>query len=285
MNLDSAELILRSGDALVTLLKDGKRFAGIGRVKAQDLWNAFGEELFDIIESGDVERLKMVLSEKVAFTLCSEFKKLSYVRALQSLMTKPIPSDVCIGLLKAYGPESVDRVKEDPYRLLCFIQKWERVDAIARTEFQVERYDSRRLRAAVNEALISRFNHGNTAAHLGQIKSSVEAINRDPVFIEKALDIGGGKLFRKSEKLIHPIGPWLMETVIADKIAIRLNRRSYQLNSIEGIEDAIGQYEGQNGIELTIEQRDAILMSVREPFSLILGGPVVARQRFLKVSA
>ena len=283
VNLESAELILRNGEAFIRLLSESKKFSGIGRVKAQNLWVEFGENVFDIIEKVDIDSLKLVLSEQSALKLCKEFQSLGYIRALQILMSKPLPSSVCIDLVKAYGPDAVDRVKEDPYRLLTFIQNWTRVDDIACHEFGVEVLDSRRMRAAVNEALLSRFNSGNTAANLKQVKATIEnTISMNPEFVEKALESEGGKLFKKSEHLIHPIGPWLMETMIAEKISLRLKRRSYKLESIDHIDAAIDAYENQNLIGLTIEQRDAIVLSAREPFSLILGGAGCGKTTVLK---
>jgi exodeoxyribonuclease V alpha subunit len=206
--LDSAELVLRSGEALVRLLSESKRFSGIGRNKAQALWNTFGDDVFELIEKVDIEALKRVLSENSAIRLCEEFKSLGYIRELQSLMSKPLPSGTCIDLVKAYGPDAVDRVKEDPYRLLTFIQSWTRVDDIARNEFGVDVLDGRRMRAAVNEALLSRFNSGNTAANLKQLRSKIEnTISMNSEFVERALEIEGGKLFRRSDRLVHSIGP------------------------------------------------------------------------------
>lgn len=281
--LDTAELILPSGDALIRLLAEGKRFVGIGINKAKALWTTFGEDLFDIIEKVDIEALKQVLSEKSAIRLCEEFKRLGYIRELQSLMDKPLPSGTCIDLLKAYGHDAVNRVKEDPYRLLTFMKDWERVDNIARYEFHLDPLDSRRAKAAVNEALISRFNEGNTATSLKQIKATIEnKISKNPDFVRKALEVEGGKLFKKSEHLIHPIGPWLMETVIAEKIAVRLKRRSPDMGSIDHLDAAIDAYENENLIDLTIEQRDAIALSAREPFSLILGGAGCGKTTVLK---
>lgn len=281
--LDSAELILHSGDALVKLLSESKRFQGIGRVKAKTLWTTFGDDVFDIIEKVDIEALKEVLSEKSALRLCEEFKSLGYIRELQSLMRKPLPASTCIDLVKAYGPDAVDRVKEDPYRLLTFMQNWTRVDDIARHEFGVDVLDSRRVRAAVSECLVSRFNDGNTAASLKQVKSSIEnRISMDPEFVDKALEVECAALFVKSENLVHPLGPWIMETKIAEKVVKRLKRRSYSLESIEHIDAAIDAYENENLIDLTIEQRDAIVLSTREPFSLIIGGAGCGKTTVLK---
>lgn len=194
VNLDSAELILRNGEALIRLLSESKKFSGIGRVKAQNLWIEFGENIFDIIEQDDIESLKCIISEQSALKLCEEFRSLGYIRALQSLMSKPLPSAVCLDLVKAYGCDAVDRVKEDPYRLLTFMQNWRRVDDIARHEFGIDVSDSRRMRAAVNEALLSRFNSGNTAANLKQVKATIEnTISMNSQFVEKALEVEGGE--------------------------------------------------------------------------------------------
>ncbi|WP_449288416.1 ATP-dependent DNA helicase [Marinobacter salarius] len=282
LNLQSAELILRNGEALIGLLSESKKFSGIGRVKAQRLWAEFGDCVFDVIENFEVEKLQSVLSEQSAQILCKEFQELGYIRALQQLMSKPLPSHVCINLVKAYGPEAAERVKEDPYRLLCFINSWKKVDDIALAEFAVARDDKRRMRAAVNEALISRFNLGNTAAEMKQVKTSVESINANPEFVRKAIEVEGGKLFKRSERLVHPTGPWIMETVVAEKINERLKSRSYESISVSNIEGAIEDYEAENRIELSIEQRDAILLSASEPFSLILGGAGCGKTTVLK---
>lgn len=194
VNLDSAELILRNGEAFIRLLSESKKFSGIGRVKAQNLWIEFGEDIFDVIEQVDIESLKRIISEQSALKLCEEFRSLGYIRALQSLMSKPLPSSVCLDLVKAYGRDAVDRVKEDPYRLLTFMQNWRRVDDIARHEFGIDVSDSRRMRAAVNEALLSRFNFGNTAANLKQVKATIEnTISMNSQFVEKALEVEGGE--------------------------------------------------------------------------------------------
>jgi len=283
VNLDSAELILHNGEAFIRLLSESKKFSGIGRVKAHNLWVEFGEHVFDIIEQVDIESLKRIISEQSALKLCEEFRSLGYIRALQSLMSKPLPSSVCLDLVKAYGCDAVDRVKEDPYRLLTFMPNWTRIDDIARREFGVDVSDSRRMRAAVNEALLSRFNSGNTAANLKQVKSTIEnTISMNSEFVEKALEVEGGKLFNKSERLVHPIGPWLMEIMIAEKIVARLKQCSNGPESIEHIDAAIDAYENQNFIDLTTEQRDAIVSRAKESFSLILGGAGCGKTTVLK---
>jgi exodeoxyribonuclease V alpha subunit len=282
LNLQSAELVLHNGEALISLLSESKKFAGIGRVKAQKLWSAFGDDIFDLIENFEVEKLHSILSEQSALTLCKEFRELGYIRALQQLMSKPLPSHVCLNLVKAYGSDAAERLKEDPYRLLCFITNWKKVDDIALTEFSVARDDDRRVRAAVHEALMSRFNLGNTAAELKQVKASVESINSNPEFVRRAIEVEGGKLFKRSERLVHPAGPWIMETVIAEKISERLNRQYHKSISVSDIEGAIEDYEVRNHIELSSEQSDAILLSASEPFSLILGGAGCGKTTVLK---
>lgn len=282
LELQECKMLLGSGEALVRLLSESKKFPGIGRVKAQRLWNEFGIELFDVIKACDYEKLERVLSPGVATFLCKGFSELSYIKALQDLMGSPLPSRVCLDLIKAYDKHALDRVLEDPYRLLCFLPDWKKVDRIAQVDFNVSDDDDRRLRAAVSEALMNRFGLGDTAAHASQIASYVGSLLGNAKLTSRAMKMDGSTLYKTSESLIHPVGPWLMEQVIAKRIL-----DSQKAGSLSGLDNnliasAIDVYEAKNNISLTLEQREAIILTAGESISLILGGAGCGKTTVLK---
>ena len=49
-------LLVRShGKFIINLLADNSKFRSIGQVKAQKLWDFLGEELYEILDSGDID--------------------------------------------------------------------------------------------------------------------------------------------------------------------------------------------------------------------------------------
>lgn len=82
-------------------------------VKARKLWEALGERQYEALDAGDQGILASVLQAH-GFDLALGRKVLAF-----------------------FGPETVQKMEEDPYRLLSFCATWRQVDALAQAHFGI----------------------------------------------------------------------------------------------------------------------------------------------------
>lgn len=285
-------LTLPSGEHIIALMADNPDFQGIGRVKARRLWEVFREQLYELLDQGDVEALATVLTEDSARQVIAAWRQHGDTRTLQWLHTHGI--DVAIGrkVVAFFGAEAPDKIEADPYRLLSFCATWRQVDALAREEFGIEEQDPRRLQGAVEEALYRLFDAGHTCARLSMLAGRLRAILRFPGGLSSWEDLAAdvlaqgfsnGSYVIGTDHDIHPVGPLAMETTVARAVADRLHSvGEAQLLTDADVEACIGAYQRSEGIELNSEQRLAIRTAAANAFTIITGGAGVGKTTVLK---
>ena len=89
MSASNAIMLQPSGENLISFIAENPNFKNIGYVKAQKLWNAFGNNLINIIQDKDYESLKTYISESNAVTLIKNYH--SYPRFLLNVFTTAPP--------------------------------------------------------------------------------------------------------------------------------------------------------------------------------------------------
>lgn len=289
---DELELLLPSGEHVITLMAEGDEFRGIGYGKARKLWETFGRKLYDLLDNGDTAQLATVLTDETAQSAVTAWAQFGDSRTLQWLQSKGF--DVSIGrkLLRFYGADVRAKIEEDPYRLISFCGTWKATDSLARSLFNLPIDDHRRLRGAVEEALYRIFDAGHTCATRQMLVDRLVSVlgPQTPKFrwrslIDAALDQGlwNGSYVIGADDTIHPTGPLVMEAGIASAIASRvLAVDSPPLVDELGLELLIARYETAEAITLNAEQRDAVRVAATEPFALITGGAGVGKTTVLK---
>jgi exodeoxyribonuclease V alpha subunit len=92
------------------------------------------------------------------------------------LWMQQVNLDVRIGrkLLNVYGGAALQRLREDPYRLLAFGMTWQKTDELASVAFGVLPDDPRRLAVAVETEQYDAFDNGHTYALISDIERAVE---------------------------------------------------------------------------------------------------------------
>ncbi len=151
-----------SGDHVVTFLAESADFHGIGMVKARKLWSTFGDDLYRLLDAGEVEMLSKVLTAESAKQVVDAWALLGKARTLQWLQNSEIDVRVGRKLIAYFGAEAQAKLEEDPYRLLSFSASWKQVDALARGHFKVREDDPRRLQGAIEEVLYRVLGEGHT---------------------------------------------------------------------------------------------------------------------------
>ena len=154
---ETMELLRPSGEHIVTLLAEGEAFAGIGRVKARRLWDHFGEDLYTILDAGDVARLEAVMTSEAAASLVDAWHRWGDTFTVQWLQAKGFSVTLGRKVIAYFSPNPAIKVEEDPYRLISFAADWATTDKLAREAFGIAEDDPRRLVGAVEEALYGAF--------------------------------------------------------------------------------------------------------------------------------
>lgn len=295
--VESAELKIASGIQIQKWLAINVK--GIGDVLAGKLYRAYPTELLDILNNTDDEKVaKIITNPEAREALFEEWEKNGDAETLRFVQEKQIPIHLAQKAIKYHKKNTLIKLKEDPYRLLSFNGSWKEVDAIARTKFDVDVDDIRRLAAALEEALYSCLEDGHTClpfkAAYDKTKELLKPHQQPEEVIERAIEYGkkNGQFisFWHDVKWLSPLGPYLMEKQTASFIKQLLTEQPSQQELFEIEPEAIlSEFEQAESIRLDIDdfalnkaQKDAVITSFNSRFSIITGGAGVGKTTVLK---
>lgn len=290
--VDAATALLArpSGEHLVAFIAHNAAFEGFGTVKARRLWDHFGEKLYLLLDAGDHASLSTVLAPDAAQRLVAAWSLQGDARTLQWLQARGF--DVRIGrkVLAFFGANAAKKIEEDPYRLLSFAGGWSAVDKLATGEFGVSFDDERRLLGAIEEACYRLFAYGNTAMLSSELSDVVSRLlGRPPAgvrwvdLVSRALSAGlGNGSFVKGEHGLQPLGALVMERQVARTIYQRLRLGEAPLASPAVVDAVIARAFTSEGVELNLEQRQALHAAATRAFVCITGGAGVGKTTVLK---
>lgn len=295
-------LLLPSGQHIVTLLANGKHFAGIGISKATRLWQRFGEGLKEVLERGQKHLLASVqgVSSDTADQLIEGWKLYGHSSVLHLLCRFGIDHNTAQIVLEHFGNNTLDALSEDPYRLLSFSASWKSVDLIAHKHFDLGLDDPRRTNGAVEEVLYRLFSEGHTAPtksvvlrRLGiLLNGSSTSLQSLPItslscVLERSLEHGVCLPLDEGER-VQQVGAWAMEKKVAEFVADRLSSvattRGLIGNLFEQDHELIDRILDQpsSTIQLTAEQKTAVQTVATQRVGLISGGAGVGKTTVLK---
>ena len=281
---------VRRGDALlvqpsgVHLQQYLRRFHGIGVGTARLLWKVFGERLIEVLDTGDYQALADVVSPKRVRTLIEGWREEGQGRTLQWLQANNVGLRIGRRVIDYFGIEAVEKIRENPYRLLSFSAGWDEVDGLATRELGVAPSDDRRLAAAVEEVVYSRFTRGDTYVPRKLLtdglrkllKANFQSDEIIQIAIEKC-EASGRLLFDLNDNA-YSIGASILEDRVVDAIVKRSNIISPACD-VDGI---IKGFERREGFPLEPEQRAAIHLAADHHFAVITGGAGCGKTTVLK---
>lgn len=279
---EAMELLRPSGEHIITLLAEGEAFAGIGMVKARRLWDHFGQDLYAILDGGDVKRLEAVMTTEAATRLVEAWQRWGDTFTLQWLQAKGFSVALGRKVIEYFSPNPAIKIEEDPYRLISFTADWATTDKLALDAFGIAKDDPRRLVGAVEEALYGAFDSGHTcvtrnqaAQRIGRLLGSADAIDRALTEAEAR-----GCFLRRVEHL-HVVGPYVMERGIAESIAQRAAHPASLLDRAE-LAGSLAEYQAGSGITLESSQIDALAVANANPIAVITGGAGTGKTTVLR---
>ncbi|MBT7696031.1 MAG: ATP-dependent RecD-like DNA helicase [Desulfobacterales bacterium] len=172
IKVDSFEVILPDTvDGIVKYLESGI-IKGIGKKTASRIVNLFGAKTLEIIEKypEELTRVEGIGGAKAAL-INKSWKNHHTVRALMSfLQENGIKTSSSAKILKVYGEDAIDIIKNDPFRLAADIpgEGFFIADAITRN-MGIENDDSRRVKACISYIISQHIEDGHVFACRDQI--------------------------------------------------------------------------------------------------------------------
>jgi exodeoxyribonuclease V alpha subunit len=158
----------------------------LGKVKAKAIINMFGQETLSILRSNP-ERIMEIggigeytCNQVIVYFSSDDVKKsdpAAYANLFDLLHSIRPPRRIITLLLKNFGSNAVDFVKENPYRLLAFPGLgWKKVDEFALSVLRYATRATERQTAAVLESMDQITEEGHTKIDIHSIKQCVSEL-------------------------------------------------------------------------------------------------------------
>jgi exodeoxyribonuclease V alpha subunit len=288
----SAQLLRPAGRNIIAWIAESSDTVGIGQVKARKLYDRFGPALIDLIEQKDIVALAEVISQESADLLCQAFDKHAVASTLSWLDQIGIPRHIGASILAYYKHQAQEKIEANPYVLLSFEADWATVDDLACKRLGVAVNNPRRLEAGIEEALYRGLNNGHTCLPGKEVKTRLAKLLGTGQLANEALAAGlTGEQFLQVGDYYQLVGSHMMESYIAQRLLNMVagenakgqkglfSQLGEDLSCVEAVLDS---YERANNIDLSQEQRNAVLTSAGSNLSLILGGAGTGKTTVLK---
>ena len=257
---------------------------GIGPGFAKRLVQTFGLEVFNIIENSpkrliEVPGLGESRQEKIIIAW-EEQKKIKEI--IIFLHEYGVGTARAVRIYKTYGDLSINKIKENPYRLAADIRGigFKTADALA-MQMGIDKNSLIRARAGIKHVLQEHSGNGHCAALISELtKQSAELLQITPSLITQAieLEIAEGELVLEqfdNNPAVFLTGFYKAETSVANKL--KLLNSSLPLWSTIEPDKAISWVEEKVNIKLSASQLEAVKFALSNKVLVITGGPGVGK--------
>ena len=262
---------------------------GIGPVYAEKLVKAFGAAVFDVIEQSP-GRLREItgIGELRARKITSGWADQKVIRSIMVFLhAHGVSTSKAVRIFKTYGPEAIDIVKENPYRLAADIRGigFLSADTIAQ-KIGIAMDSPLRARAGISYALTEASSQGHCGLPYAElVPLAIKLLEIPAEIIESAI------AEEIEQKILYPdtvdkqpcvfMAPlYFAEHSIAAQIR-RLQATVTTLPSFDA-DKAIPWVETRLSMALAQSQKDAIRLSLSSKLLVITGGPGVGKTTLVK---
>jgi exodeoxyribonuclease V alpha subunit len=262
---------------------------GIGPHFAKILVQAFGEQVFDIIEN-EPEKLSALpgIGAKRKETILHAWSKQKVIREIMIfLQSHGLGTARAVRIYKTYGQDAIARVMENPYRLALDIHGigFKSADNLAQ-QLGIAVDSPLRAQAGVRHCLQLASNEGHCCSTREKlIEAANELLTIDPDIISAAIDNELENNNLMADEIDGAPVIFLTPLFRAEQgVAAHLHRLLAGLGSITPIdsEKAIPWVEEKNQIQLSPSQHDAVRLALKEKVLIITGGPGVGKTTIIR---
>lgn len=252
---------------------------GLGKKKATLIYEAFGNQIWDILEN-DPDRVKSIkgINEKIATGL---IKKLGETQALRRIM-HAFKGRCDITLLKAkavldtFQDDAICVVETQPYRL-CQVRgfSFQAVDAMAMS-MGIPPDDENRVYAALFHLCREHMTSGHVCVPLNELcKLMQRALRYNNTAVPLEVCQAAIKKAHSNGSLHYQAGMVYLKAQFEQEkyIAATIKNLVSRDSAIDNIDVFLAQYQKETGIILADKQADAVRCCLRNSMSVITGGP------------
>jgi exodeoxyribonuclease V alpha subunit len=257
---------------------------GIGPVYARSLVRAFGNQVFDIIET-EPHRLREVsgIGPKRADGIAAAWADQRAIREIMIFLhANGVGTSRAVRIYKTYGTDAVELISENPYRLARDIRGigFRTADAIA-MKLGIEKTAMIRARAGISFGLTEALDEGHCGLPRDDLlPQAAKLLEIPPAIILEALrlELDAGDVIAdqvEGRECIFLAGLYHAERGVAERLRILL-RGSMPWKAIDA-EKAIPWVETRTGLSLADSQKTAIRVALQSKVMVITGGPGVGK--------
>ena len=262
---------------------------GIGPACARILVEAYGEEVFDVIEKDPESMLELRgIGRKRVDRIVAGWSDQKVIRSIMVFLhSHGVSTSKSVRIFKRYGPDAIDKVTENPYCLARDIRGigFKSADTIARS-LGIGPHSEIRANAGVAWTLSEFSNDGHCCVPRWQlVKKAIELLQIPEDIIDNAIDheIRTGELIcanlpRKNSLYLAPL--YRAEIRLAESLA-DLSEGFLPWPEIDP-QRALPWVEYKLGITLAESQKEAVATALSSRLLVITGGPGVGKTTIIK---
>lgn len=280
LKMEGYEVLMPTGPQQIIAYLSSGLIEGIGPQMATRMVDAFGEEIFDVMDYTP-ERLLSVSGigeKKLAKLMESWAEQRRNRKVMMELQKLQITTLAAMKIYKTFGDTALETVRENPYQLAELIQGigFRQADRIAEM-LGIGRDSPFRLRSGIRHVLLRQSGEGHTCYPQDRLLAEAsEALGVPEAELESPLVdmILEGSIHVERTPAMDRV--YLMPFFSAEAGIVR--RLAALMADHEPLplmdrDRIIAEIEGRMGLELAPEQISAIHMTLDEPIVLITGGP------------
>lgn len=270
-------------DAIEKYLASGI-FPGIGKILAARIVKMFGNQIFEVLEKepqklAKVRGLSKTVSDNLVKTWDSQKEESQVTIFLHEF---GLSKSVIRRIIKRYGYNTYNAIKENPYQLIENIWgiAFTTADDIAK-KVGIERDDKKRIKAGLNYTLQLAAQNGSCGLILSDLLSETEVllnVSRDAIYLALKEEVQSEDLVVESQSGAQAVFLkyyFDLENLVA-KLIKRKNQEHpvFKFNNFQRIFQTI---EYNSNFVFSEQQREAIKVACTNNVSIISGGPGVGK--------
>ncbi len=258
---------------------------GVGPVTADRIVEHFGKDSLEIIEKNP-QKLEEVpgIGPKRKERITSSFREQKKIKEIMVfLLSYGVSSLFATKIYKAYGDETIEKIRENPYRLVedIFGIGFRTADSIA-ANLGIKEDSLLRIKAGIRYVLAEGAGEGHTflPRHVLEEKAT-KVLNADTEAIKMALqslDNENKVVIQNSAVYFPPF--YYAEKGAARKIADLLKTKGKTFNLSWG--KLSSWLKKKQGIILAVEQMEAVKTALTEKMMILTGGPGTGKTTTLR---